>query len=60
MCISKDLNGLKVFDERSLLKVCSRNGEKIEVVSSYRIGVKRDLDRKLRFYIKGNNFVSKY
>jgi DNA-3-methyladenine glycosylase len=60
MCISKDLNGLKVFDERSLLKVCSINGEKIEVVSSYRIGVKRDLDRKLRFYIKGNNFVSKY
>jgi DNA-3-methyladenine glycosylase len=60
MCISKDLNGLKVFDERSLLKVCSINGEKIEVVSSYRIGVKRDLDRKLRFYIKGSNFVSKY
>ncbi|MBC7090977.1 MAG: DNA-3-methyladenine glycosylase [Nitrososphaeria archaeon] len=60
MCITKDLNGLKVFDERSLLNVCYGNKKKIEIVSSYRIGVKRDLDRKLRFFISGNNFVSKH
>ncbi len=30
-----------------------------EVGSSHRIGVRRDLDEKLRFYIKDNPFVSK-
>ncbi|MEK6934683.1 MAG: DNA-3-methyladenine glycosylase [Nanoarchaeota archaeon] len=30
-----------------------------EINSSYRVGVKKDLRQKLRFYIKGNMFVSK-
>lgn len=60
MCITKDLNGLKVFDKGSLLNVCSGNEGKIKIVSSYRIGVKMDLDRKLRFFVSGNNFVSKH
>jgi len=30
-----------------------------EVVESFRIGVKRDLPKKLRFYIKGNKHISK-
>lgn len=58
MNITKDLNGLKAYDRVSQLIICSWKKEKIEIVSSYRIGVKEDLDRKLRFFIKGNNFVS--
>jgi len=30
-----------------------------EIVKSHRIGVKHDLPIPLRFYIKGNKFVSK-
>lgn len=35
------------------------NTKKSEIVSSFRIGVKKDLPRKLRFYIKDNEFVSR-
>src|SRR3989338_7142741 len=35
------------------------NTKKFEIVSSFRIGVKKDLPRKLRFYIKNNEFVSR-
>jgi 3-methyladenine DNA glycosylase Mpg len=30
-----------------------------EIASSHRIGVSEDLKRKLRFFIRGNPFVSK-
>ncbi len=33
--------------------------DKPEIVESFRIGLKRDLPEKMRFYIKGNKFVSK-
>lgn len=35
------------------------NRESFDVVESFRIGVKKDLPTKLRFYIKENNYVSK-
>jgi DNA-3-methyladenine glycosylase len=34
------------------------NSESFKIESSHRIGVSRDLRKKLRFYIKGNKFVS--
>lgn len=34
------------------------NSETFKIESSHRIGVSRDLRKKLRFYIKGNKFVS--
>jgi DNA-3-methyladenine glycosylase len=34
------------------------NTESFKIESSHRIGVSRDLRKKLRFYIKGNKFVS--
>lgn len=37
----------------------SDNKEKFEIIASERIGVKKDLFKNLRFYIKGNKFVSK-
>ncbi len=33
--------------------------ENLEIVEASRIGLKKDLPKKLRFYIKGNKFVSK-
>lgn len=36
----------------------AQNEMKHEIKSSYRIGVKRDLKKKLRFFINGNKFVS--
>ncbi len=31
----------------------------LEIAEAFRIGVKKDLSKKLRFYIKGNKFVSR-
>ncbi len=56
--IDKSLNGTDVTDERSEIFIADREG-RFEVASSHRIGVKRDLNRELRFYIKGNRFVSR-
>jgi DNA-3-methyladenine glycosylase len=35
------------------------NKESFEVVRSHRIGVSKDLPEKLRFYIKGNSYISR-
>lgn len=35
------------------------NKNDIEIAESFRVGVKKDLPRKLRFYIKDNKFVSR-
>ena len=39
--------------------VMEDEGESFEICSSHRIGVKFDLPQELRFFIKGNRFVSK-
>lgn len=56
--IDKRLNGTPVTSKDS--EVCILDSLLIsEVESSHRIGVKKDLKRNLRFFIKGNRFVSK-
>jgi DNA-3-methyladenine glycosylase len=59
LLITKKLNGVDVTWEDSELTVAERDLESFEVGSSRRIGVKFDLPQELRFYIKGNKFVSK-
>ncbi|MCX8192756.1 MAG: DNA-3-methyladenine glycosylase [Nitrososphaeria archaeon] len=59
LAITKELNGVDVTDRESILFIISGVGELFEVESTHRIGVKRDLPEKLRFYIRGNKFVSK-
>jgi DNA-3-methyladenine glycosylase len=34
-------------------------GEKVDIVSSKRVGVRKDLEKNLRFFIKNNKFVSR-
>lgn len=59
---TKALNIKKDFHKKNLkeseLKILDDNFES-EFVESFRIGVKKDLPKKLRFYIKENKYVSK-
>ncbi|MEM3622699.1 MAG: DNA-3-methyladenine glycosylase [Candidatus Bathyarchaeia archaeon] len=59
LAITKELNGVYVTKRNSPLIVVEGEGESFEISSSHRIGVKFDLPKELRFFIKGNKFVSK-
>jgi len=59
MAITKELNGIDVTDENSVLKIVEGEPEGFEIASTHRIGVRHDLPRKLRFYVVGNKYVSK-
>ncbi|HDM88527.1 MAG TPA: DNA-3-methyladenine glycosylase [Candidatus Bathyarchaeota archaeon] len=56
--IDKSLNGTDLTSDENPIYIAD-NKVQLEISSSKRIGVKADLDRNLRFYIKGNKFVSK-
>jgi len=56
--ISKDLNGENAFGDKIFIER-EMSFEKFEIVKTKRVGVKKDLKQLLRFYIKGNKFVSK-
>jgi DNA-3-methyladenine glycosylase len=56
--IDKRLNNIPVTSKDSEIVIVN-NTMNLEIDSSHRIGVKKDLERKLRFFIKGNKFVSK-
>ena len=56
--IDKSLNGAAVTSSESGILIAD-NKMKFEIGSSHRIGVKKDLDMKLRFFIIGNKFVSR-
>ena len=56
--IDKSLNGTDLTSVENPIYIAD-NKVQLEISSSKRIGVKADLDRNLRFYIKGNKFVSK-
>jgi len=59
LAITNALNGIDVTAKNSKLIIAKDGWEKFEVKTSHRIGVKNDLPQELRFYIKGNKFVSK-
>ena len=59
LAITKELNGIDVTKKDSQLTLTEREKKISEVSSSHRIGVKVDLQQKLRFYVKGNKFVSR-
>jgi len=56
--IDKGLNGVPVTSCESEI-IITNNEIELEVGRTHRIGVKKDLPKKLRFFIKGNKFVSK-
>ncbi|MEM0243192.1 MAG: DNA-3-methyladenine glycosylase [Candidatus Aenigmatarchaeota archaeon] len=57
--IDKSLNGIKVYKKGPLYVAENNSINKFEIYSSKRIGVKRDLEKNLRFFIKDNPYVSK-
>ncbi len=59
MGITREHHGLDLTDARSELVIVGGEVERFEVASSHRIGVSADLERKLRFYISSNPYVSK-
>ena len=56
--IDRSLNGTDLTSAENPIYIID-NKVQFEISSSKRIGVRADLDRDLRFYIKGNKFVSK-
>lgn len=56
--INKSLNGVPIISWESEI-IIANNETEFEIGSSHRIGVSRDLERNLRFFIKGNKFVSR-
>jgi DNA-3-methyladenine glycosylase len=59
LAITKDLNGIDVTRTDSELFVAEGKNGDFQIGTSHRIGVKADLPQDLRFFIKGNMFVSK-
>jgi DNA-3-methyladenine glycosylase len=56
MKIEKNFNGKNIFEMEDFF--IENNKENFEIGSSFRIGVRNDLEENFRFYIKGNRFVS--
>jgi DNA-3-methyladenine glycosylase len=54
--IKKEENGLDLTKSNLFLE---NSNEKFEIVRAKRVGISKDLNKLLRFYIKKNNFVSK-
>lgn len=59
LAITMQLNGVDVTDKISKIQVMEDMQGKFEIEESFRIGVKKDLPKKLRFFIRGNKFVSR-
>lgn len=59
LAVTKALNGVDVTREDSSLAVAEGDEEDLEVGSSHRIGIRVDLPQELRFFIKGNRFISR-
>lgn len=58
MGITSKQNGIDLTAPGSELKILRAGREIREVGRSHRIGVRRDLRRKLRFFVEGNHYVS--
>lgn len=56
--IDKKLNG-EDLKTSSKIYIANSDDEEFEIVKTRRIGIEKSKDLLLRFYIKGNNFVSK-
>ena len=57
--ITRAHHGLNLTDPESELGIVEGERERFEIASSHRIGVSADLERELRFYIRGNPCVSR-
>ncbi|MGD8545710.1 MAG: DNA-3-methyladenine glycosylase [Candidatus Bathyarchaeota archaeon] len=56
--IDKSINGTSVTVRNNVV-IIANNKIGFEIGCSHRIGVKRDLEKKLRFYVKDNRYLSR-
>ncbi|MEM3116621.1 MAG: DNA-3-methyladenine glycosylase [Candidatus Pacearchaeota archaeon] len=59
MRINKAYHNKNIFNNKKIWIEDNKNQEKFEIAKSFRIGVRKDLPKKLRFYINNNPFISK-
>ena len=59
MGISRIHHGTDLCDPKNEITVIEGKPEPIRIASSFRIGVREDVKRKLRFFIAGNPYVSR-
>jgi DNA-3-methyladenine glycosylase len=57
--IDKSFHKKNIFDQEGLFLEDNKEDKGIKIIKSFRIGLKKYLPEKLRFYIKENKFVSK-
>lgn len=57
--INKSFHKKNICENKDLWLENKKNDEKFKIVKGHRIGVKKDLQKRLRFYIKGNLRVSR-
>lgn len=57
LMIGKNLQGKSIWNNGEVYILDSKGGH--EVMTSFRIGVTKDLDEHYRFFVKGNKFVSR-
>lgn len=57
--INKKFHKKNILKEKDIGIIEDAEKKEIEIVESFRIGIKKDLPRKLRFYIKNNKFISR-
>ncbi len=60
MALTKEHNKVDVTQKESALTIAEDDAAPFEIESSHRIGVAHDLRQELRFYVKGNKYVSKH
>lgn len=58
LAIDKRLNGAYLTEEDSEIFILD-NDLRMEVETSHRIGVRRDLEKELRFFVRGNPYISR-
>lgn len=59
MGITREHHGLELTNSKSELTIIEGGPKQFKIGSSHRIGVSADLKRKLRFFVRGNPFVSR-
>lgn len=62
--LTKSLNINKKFHKKNLFEnkqigIEDNFRKNLEIISSFRVGIKKDLPEKLRFYIKHNKYISR-
>ena len=57
--IDKSFHKQNIFDNEELTILNNNKINNFEIVEAFRIGVRKDLPKKLRFYIKDNEYVSR-